>query len=490
MNTKNIAFLGLGLFAAVALASCDKIEESTAKPITNPQEPIFSSESLKISPFVHIDAINPAAGAVKFASYKISGIPQGYTLSGTLQLSQTADFAKVIESPITSDGIFLMVDPATLDDQYAADITKSPDITTLYGRAIIYAENGTDRVRLGGMDTYFAEQEYQFTPVAPEYYISPAYYLVKGDGSKWDYTSVVEFSHAEGVSRYDDPNFTTLLTRNSAAGDRWIVMPVETFTAVMSGKELAGNEYYVPVYDRTDAGTVYGDLDAQTSGSFDGAALPALDIPCQLEINALTKTYSMKAAVEKYYATGNGWSNWGEHWMPLFTTNFVDYNGFLNLGTEFKFAPQAGWGGDFGASAALAETDNNGIYSYSGLVKDSGDNIRIGHEGLYFAYLSASTWNVSLQQVKTWGLIGDFNGWGGDIVMTPSDDLYTWTADLTVEGGQGWKFRANSDWAVNLGGTANALWNNGDNIVLPEAGTYTITLDLTTYPATFTAVKK
>ncbi|MDE6512163.1 MAG: DUF5115 domain-containing protein, partial [Muribaculaceae bacterium] len=67
--------------------------------------------------------------------------------------------------------------------------------------------------------------------------------------------------------------------------------------------------------------------------------------------------------------------------------------------------------------------------------------------------------------------------------------LYTWTAELTVADGQGWKFRANSDWAINLGGKPDELWNNGDNINL-EAGTYTITLDLSTYPSKFTAVKK
>ncbi|MFS6554145.1 DUF5116 domain-containing protein, partial [Parabacteroides distasonis] len=65
----------------------------------------------------------------------------------------------------------------------------------------------------------------------------------------------------------------------------------------------------------------------------------------------------------------------------------------------------------------------------------------------------------------------------------------TWKAELTVTDGQGWKFRANSDWAINLGGKADELWANGADIVLP-AGTYEITLNLSTYPATYTAVKK
>lgn len=175
--------------------------------------------------------------------------------------------------------------------------------------------------------------------------------------------------------------------------------------------------------------------------------------------------------------------------MPLTTTNYTEYYGFLNLGNQFKFAPQAGWGGDFGSSEALEETDNNGIFNYSGELNRASDNIQIGHAGLYFACLNAATWNLSLQGINSWGLIGDFNGWGGDIEMTQGENLLIWTAELTVEAGQGWKFRANGDWAINLGGQPDALWTNGDNITL-DAGTYTITLDLSTYPATYTAVKK
>ncbi len=76
--------------------------------------------------------------------------------------------------------------------------------------------------------------------------------------------------------------------------------------------------------------------------------------------------------------------------------------------------------------------------------------------------------------------------------MTQGENLFIWTADITVAEGNSWKFRTNGDWGdnPNLGGTPEALWMNGANISLPEAATYTITLDLSTYPSTFTAVKK
>lgn len=487
MNTKNIAFFGLGLFAVAALVSCDNIEDSLATPITNPQLPMFNTEIVDYVPYPYINASDPNVGEVNVGYCSVE-LPDGFTLSGTIQLSPSEDFSTVIETPLTSKNDSIFANVADLGAQYTEKISKDPTTVTLHARTILTAVNGTEEVRIGTEDEYFGTVDFAFTPVASEKIISATYYLVPGNGSEWAYTRAVKMSHSD-INQYDDPTFTALITNAFEIGDRWLVMPQDTYAKVYKGESLAGLEYFVPFYDRTSDGTVYGDLDKQSTGEFNADKLPALEVPCEISINAMTQTYTSKAAVENYYATGNGWANWGEHWMPLFTTDFLNYTGFLNLSTEFKFSPTNAWSGDFGAANAPTETENSGIFNYEGTCKDSGDNIKIQHEGLYLATLNVANWKYTLKQTKNWGLIGDFNGWSSDIDMTPSDDLYTWTAELTVTDGQGWKFRANGAWDVNLGGTADALWTNGDNIVLP-AGTYTITLDLTTYPATYTAVKK
>ena len=487
MNTKKISWLGLGLFAAVALASCDNIEDSLAKPITNPQEPIYDSATIQYTPVTTINASNPE-GEAQVATYTAEGLPEGFTVGGTLQLSTDADFSKMIETPLTSDGSALYANLADMAAQYTDNFTKSPDAVNMHGRVILTAENGTDKVRLGTIDTYYGVGQYTFTPAAPAEVISPAYYIVMGDGSSWDFAGAVKMNH-EGANQYDNPKFSVVINSTSSTGDKWIVMGEESYNSAKGSGNLAGIEYLTPVYDYTEAGVSYGDLEKENTGSFTATALPSMAVPCEVEINLQNKTYTSKAAVDKYYATGNGWSNWGEHWMPLSTTNYSDYYGFLNLSTQFKFSPNPAWGGDFGAKEAPAESENNGVYTYTGVCHDDKENIAIGHAGLYFAFLNGVTWDYNLQQIKSWGMIGDFNDWGGDVEMTPSEDLYTWTAELTVADGQGWKFRANGDWAINLGGKADELWNNGDNINL-EAGTYTITLDLSTYPSKFTAVKK
>lgn len=58
-----------------------------------------------------------------------------------------------------------------------------------------------------------------------------------------------------------------------------------------------------------------------------------------------------------------------------------------------------------------------------------------------------------------------------------------------------WKFRANGGWDYNFGDDANGgITHNGSNFTLEEAGTYYITLDLTTragnYQPTFTITKQ
>jgi len=56
-----------------------------------------------------------------------------------------------------------------------------------------------------------------------------------------------------------------------------------------------------------------------------------------------------------------------------------------------------------------------------------------------------------------------------------------WEGTATVGGREEFKFRANSDWGINLGDDKgdNSLEYGGANIVLPGAGTYKLSLDLT-----------
>lgn len=84
------------------------------------------------------------------------------------------------------------------------------------------------------------------------------------------------------------------------------------------------------------------------------------------------------------YLTGSNY-NWGgttDDWVPLAPVN--GYEGYswiviyLHEGEEFKFAPQQGWGGDFGM-----DYGNTSIIDNAGMNPSGDNNIKVGNAGWY-----------------------------------------------------------------------------------------------------------
>ena len=77
----------------------------------------------------------------------------------------------------------------------------------------------------------------------------------------------------------------------------------------------------------------------------------------------------------------------------------------------------------------------------------------------------------------TYGLIGTFNEWNGDVAMTETDGV--WSAEYTFEANAKFKVRADGKWDVSWGAESvvepTEMQGTGD-IVVAEAGTYTVTI--------------
>jgi hypothetical protein len=92
----------------------------------------------------------------------------------------------------------------------------------------------------------------------------------------------------------------------------------------------------------------------------------------------------------------------------------------------------------------------------------------------------------------SWGILGDATptGWDSDTDLTydAATGLLTITMDLGVGA---IKFRANDDWPINLGDTEadQKMEYDGDNIMIAEAGNYSIALNLTTPFYTYQVTK-
>ena len=90
----------------------------------------------------------------------------------------------------------------------------------------------------------------------------------------------------------------------------------------------------------------------------------------------------------------------------------------------------------------------------------------------------------------SWGVIGSFNNWGGDVAMEIADGVATATIEIPeTDADKKFKVRADGDWANNFGysateeaplapvdGTEFAATFNGSDIVVEAAGKYQVSL--------------
>lgn len=149
-----------------------------------------------------------------------------------------------------------------------------------------------------------------------------------------------------------------------------------------------------------------------------------------------------------------------------------DHEGYVYVkpgGTyEFKLTSQANWDGtNYG--------DGGG-----GNLSTSGGNLKFPGAGGFFRINANTVTNKFTISQTTWTIIGSLTGWGSDINMTLNNSN-VWEATVTVSGPEKFKFRANNDWAVNMGdnNADNSLEYGGADISINAAGTYRIALDLT-----------
>jgi starch-binding outer membrane protein SusE/F len=184
-----------------------------------------------------------------------------------------------------------------------------------------------------------------------------------------------------------------------------------------------------------------------------------------IKANLGTMTYSLTNTTWGIMGDYNGWSTQTNMTYNPATLTF-SLALHLTSGGAFKFRGTSDWSINYGSTAADGTTLNAG-----------GDNIPVTLTADYALTLDLSHPNLYTYSANSWGLIGDFNGWGSDLLMTwdATNHVFTGTFDAAAAGA--FKFRANGAWTYNLGGDLNTLTAGGGNIPISAAGNYTITLD-------------
>lgn len=481
MKKLSIFFVSL---LALGFVSCDDHSDLGVMQ-TNPQEAFMSANGLTVDfgQALKGDQLNLADYESVVPVIEViaaENLPANSNVAFKMELAADENYSNVVTLDVV-DGAVAVAD---WDNAFRSLLGKAPFAKDNYVRFAAYVEEGTQSVRLGDANTYYAAKKVSVTPIDLNIQIEDAYYLL-GTINGWDVKTAIKFSHSD-MSVYDDPVFTLKVDIPAAeegANQEWWWKIVPQSTYETGDWVSATNAAYGVEVNGSDAlsGMLIGRPDAENDC---GAGCLTVAGQYLMTINMLDCTYEFTQAIDYLYTPGNsnGWS-FGDNCSRLFTNDYVNYNGFVYINGEYKLTDRPAWGGMEWAAGAEEGTIGLG----------ASGNLPMPADGPSLYWMTANIANLqyTTTAISSISLIGDFNGWAGDVALTPSEDFLTWTGEVEFPGEGGWKFRCNNDWAVNLGGVANDnLVPNGDNLVAPGAGTYVVTLNLMTMPYSCTVEAK
>lgn len=481
-------YLMLMVAPVIGFSSCDNDFDFPNPPgQSNPQESIFNSADLDIASsatgLINLEDINNADGSVKLAEIaSLDSVPAGYTLAFDAQMSSSADFSNALGFEVTVDSTAIVADPDILDATFHEVFnTIDPKERTAYIRYKAYAVNGTNKVRIGGQEAYYGSMEAQLKPFDPGFVAEDTYYIIgTATDGKIDASKAVKMTNS-GISPYDDPVFSAVIDitgEQAAEGYEWAVVPASTLAAgsgvilAPSSEELVSDATgYFKEYNSID---LYGLVYESNNHLFTINVRPDADG---------LYSYTVELAIPNLWTPGpaNGWSH-GSSQM-LFTDDYKNYKGFVHIDGEFKFTSAADWNHTNFGFASAGKLSNDGG---AGNIKETQAGEALVN-GLYWCTANITALTYTTTPITSIGIIGDAtaNGWNGDTAMTPSADFLTWTVTTTLGEGE-FKFRANNDWAINLGGSFDNLVPDGANLRAGKTGEVTIVLDLSSIPYTAT----
>ena len=202
------------------------------------------------------------------------------------------------------------------------------------------------------------------------------------------------------------------------------------------------------------------------------------EIKVSCKVTAAEKEYAKLFVVGSY----NGWSHDKNQYIFDFAGDDAVYQGLIDFGAdhaanEFKITGGA-WGNDEHSMDGAHDPEAKEIKVTDG----GGDNINVYKAKRYYhlTYDRAAhtlTADVSFDQI---GVIGDFNGWGADVVMNFNEAKQKFYADVEFPADGGFKFRLDADWAVSYGSKTEGILDSGDNIPV-KAGNYRVYLNMNNF---------
>ena len=432
----------------MSMVSCTEDFTDWAHPQTNPQEEAVAFGDGSVTPVDVINLADVNTETVKVASIEApSSTNAAYTPTYKINFDgQSFD--------IDAEGNMATADLANyIVEKYGKRPTERDIDATLDA----WVSNGATAVKMATSATF----QVKAVPVAPV--IEEGYYLVgdmfttiegETEISGWTKEAAKAFNHSD-KDVYEDPVFTVSF-ETTKADQYWKIIPKKN---IDSGDIWAAG-VVGPKVDGDDSMTGLLTSDNPKAGKIAKAG------KYKLTINMMEYSYTLEEVNYDpfiyFIGSTDGWSS-SDQKLALVDDAKGVYTGYVYVadpngaGLQFKFQRVAGsWDNEINAGA---------FNTFSDAATNEGGNFGVNAgEGVYYFDVNLSEGTIKATKVEKMGIIGGFNNWDGDAVMTWNAKEYCFEATNVGVTADGWKFRVNGGWDINLGGSINDLTAGGDNL--------------------------
>lgn len=434
----------LGMTLLMSMVSCTEDFTDWGKPQTNPQEDAVTFGNGSVAPVEVINLADVQTEKVKVAS---------------IVAPTSSDAAYKPNFKINFDGQTFDIDAegnmakADLVNYIVEKFGKRPSERDIDATLDAWVNNGSTAVKMATSEKF----QVKAIPEAPV--IEEGYYLVGDmftteDVNGWTKAAAKAFKHSD-KDVYEDPVFT-ISFETKKPDQYWKIIPKKNIDA----DDLWAAGVVGPKIDGDDSMT--GLL---TNGEAKAGKIAKAG-KYKLTINMMDYSYTLEEVNYDpfiyFIGATDGWTN-AEQKLALVDDAKGVYTGYLYC------ADPNGWGNQFKFQRVAGSWDNeinSGTFStFSGAATSEGGNIGVNAgEGVYYFDVNLGEGIIKATKVETMGIIGGFNNWAGDAPMTWNAEEYCFEATNVGVTADGWKFRVNGGWDINLGGSLDNLTAGGDNI--------------------------
>lgn len=430
----------------MSMVSCTEDYTDWGNPQSNPKEEAVSFGNGSVTP---VDVINLAD--VKTEKVKVASIVAptssnaAYTPTYKINIGGRAFDIDAEGNMAKADLVNYIVDK----------FGKRPTEHDIDATLDAWVSNGVTAVKMATSEKF----QIKAIPEAPV--IDEGYYLVgdmftTDDVDGWTKEVAKAFNHSD-KDVYEDPVFTVSF-ETTKADQYWKIIPKKNIDA----DDLWAAGVVGPKVDGDDSMT-----GALTNGDAKAGKIAKAG-KYKLTINMMDYTYTIEEVNYDpfiyFIGSTDGWKS-SDQKLALVDEAKGVYTGYVYVadpngaGLQFKFQRVAGsWDNEINAGAFV---------SFGGAATNENGNIGVNAgEGVYYFDVNLSEGTITATKIETMGMIGGFNNWDGDAVMTWNAEEYCFEATNVGVTADGWKFRVNGGWDINLGGSLNNLTAGGDNITV------------------------